>query len=283
MKNVGLGLALITLAGCASIIGENVNTDVPFAGGGSRTFTFKKSVGASAVTKDQIYGAFVDAFRSASLVKPEFVTYSDSGDKYTRGLHVEKDSAGNIQVDHLDNYASLIESRRATYVLEIAEAADVYQVKMTCPKSYHDIGTLRGGALPGRQPYVTAEQAVRNFVTLCEKATPAIQSVEYVKGEIDSKFPSESVFANFSRLLRQQAGLKQEEMKAFDIEKAEVFVLSTPQLDTTLALSVFPYRGGAKAIYSIKYPYTVRADGTSSYDTGVIALAKKRIEAVAND
>jgi hypothetical protein len=124
---------------------------------------------------------------------------------------------------------------------------------------------------------------MHNFVTICEKSAPAIQSVEYVKGEIDSKFGSESVFANFSRILRLRSDLKNEEVKAFDIEKAEVFVLSTPQLDTTLALSVFPYRGGAKALYSIKYPYTVRADGTTSYDPAVIAQAQKRIEAVAND
>ena len=74
------------------------------------------------------------------------------------------------------------------------------------------------------------------------KSTPAIRSVEYVKGEIDSKFPSESVFANFSRLLRPQSDLKKQEVKAFDIKKAEVFAISIPQLDTTLALSVFPYR-----------------------------------------
>lgn len=283
MKNLGLGLLLTVLVGCASIVGQNVNTDVSFAGGGSRTFTFKKSVGAATITKDQIHSAFIDAFRSASLVKPEHVSYTESSGKRTRGVRIEKTPEGNIQVNHLDNYESLIESRKATYVLEIAESADVYQVKMNCPNSYHDIGTLRGGALPSTEPYITAEQAVRNFVTICEKSTPAIQSVEYVKGEVDSKFASEAVFANFSRLLRLQSDLKKEEVKAFDIEKAEVFALSIPQLDTALALSVFPYRGGSKALYSIKYPYTVRADGTSSYDPAVIAQAKQRIEAVAND
>lgn len=203
--------------------------------------------------------------------------------KRTRGVRIDKTPDGHIQVDHLDNFDSLIESRKAIYMLEISASEDVYQVTMNCPKSYHDIGTLRGGALPSSEPYITAEQAVQNFATICEKSAPAIQSVEYVKGEIDSKFGSEDVFANFSRLLRLQSDLKKEEVKAFDIEKAEVFALSIPELDTALALSVFPYRGGSKALYSIKYPYTVRADGTSSYDPAVIAQARMRIEAVAND
>jgi hypothetical protein len=248
MKNLGLGLVSTALVGCASIIGQNVNTNVSFAGGGSRAFTFKKNVGAAAVTKDQIYSALIDAFRSASLVKPVH-TYTDSSGKRTRGARIDKTPDGNIQVDHLDNLEPLIESRKATYVLEISESADLYEVKMNCPKSYHDIGTLRGGALPSAEPYITAEQAMHNFVTICEKSAPAIQSVEYVKGEIDSKFGSESVFANFSRILRLRSD----------------------------------YRGGAKALYSIKYPYTVRADGTTSYDPAVIAQAQKRIEAVAND
>lgn len=272
---------LVGLAGCATVMGKKVDTTVAFQGGGTKSFTFAKQVGSTLITEREIQQAFVSAFKSASLYKLVHTYRYDSGGTRYRGVQV-KQVANGIEVAHLDNYESLVDSRKATYALSISETPSSYRVQMACPAEYNDFGTFRGGALETKS-YISAEQAIENFVAICTNAKPTVKKVEYVKGEINSRFSSDDVFANFSRLLREKSRYSSAEVKAFDIEKASIFELSTGQLDTTLALSVFPYRGGSKTIYSFKYPFTADYQGLTTYDQNVVRRAKQRIEAIAND
>jgi hypothetical protein len=286
MKRIGLvGLIMTFVVSCASISGKKVDTYVSIAGGssgGERTFTYLKKSGNTTITTYEIKNAFVEEFKKISLYKPARTTYTQQGTKMLKGVKIQKSSDGGIEVDHLDNYGSLVESRKGTYTFKITETPTQYHVKMICPSEYHDFGTLRGGALETK-PYISAEQAVENFKTICEEVKPTIQVNDYIRDEIDSKFSSEDVFANFSRILREANNYSKEEVKAFDIEKAQVFILSTPELDTTLALSVFPYRGGSKTIYAFKYPHTFLPDGTTTYKLSEVEQIKKRVSEIAND
>ncbi|MEJ2756774.1 MAG: hypothetical protein P8104_13380 [Gammaproteobacteria bacterium] len=168
-------------------------------------------------------------------------------------------------------------SRKATYALAISETPSNYHVQMTCPTDFDDFRSL------GMQPHFSTEKVVKNFVAICDNASPVVKKVEYVKGEIDSRFSSDDVFANFSRVLRENNGYSNEEVKAFDIEKASIFELTTEHLDTTLAVSVFPYRGGSKTIYSFMYPFTANSQGETTYNHNVVRRVKQRIEEIVRD
>lgn len=284
MKRLALLVGMVmSLTGCTTIIGEAVNAKVAFQGGGEKSFTFLKKAGDTAILKSDIEQSFVQAFDTASLYRlAEYYDSDDGKGQFYIGVEAHKAPDG-IEVAHHDDYGITIRDiQKATYTLDISETPTTYLVKMTCPSEYEDLSTLRGGLVQS-EPFLTAEQVVKNFVHICSEAEPLIEKLEYMKGEFNLRLASDKVLAKFSRHLSEETACSDEQVKAFGIPNAKFFKLSSDGLETTLALAAFSSQRGTKVIYSFEYPYTLDSSGATTYDAAVVKAARQRINAIAND
>lgn len=274
-KVLSIFSSVALLSGCSSIMGEPVDQDVSFDGGEIKVFSFSK---AGNIDKDSIKNALVSSFENASRVHKKRHFYGDSGGKYTKGVGVEN-LGDSIKVTHYDNYASLYDEKSAIYKVSIDERRLDYKVTVECPSAYQDKATLRGGIT---KEYIPGQLAIKNFNTICTDSKPVVNNKIWIEGEFNSKFKSEDVFANFSRILSKVNN--RDEVKGFDIEKAEVFTLPiNDEKKTQLAVSVYPYRGGSKVVYAFQYDYKSDSSGNTSYKDSELESAKNKIIAISND
>lgn len=263
------------LSGCSSILGTSVNHNVSFDGGGSRTFIFNKS---GDITPSSIKKSLASSFENASDIHKIRYSYSDSGNRYTKGVEASV-SDNSIIVKHYDNFSSLYDEKSAVYDVSITENKNNYKVIVQCPSVYHDRAKFRGGI--GKE-YIPGDIAAKNFNVICNEAKPVIDSSLWVEGEFNSKYKSEDVFSNYSRLLSKVKNRK--EVKGYDIEKAEVFKFNMSEdSETNLALTVYPYRGGSKVVYAFLYNFKTDSDGNTTYSEVALKKAKEHIVKIAND
>lgn len=271
-KNVFVALPLIVAAsGCSSVVGESVNQNVSFNGEQERHFVFSKNGGN--ISKADIYSALHSAIKNESIVRDVYHRNSRS-----RGMGASI-SEELITVIHYDNYEGLVDEKVANYNVMIDEERDNYKVTLKCPSMYHDIATFRVSI---SKEYLSGDTVVKNLNHICKNINPIIKKSDWVKDEFNAKFKSEDVFANYSRILTKVS--HKEDVKGFDIEKAEIFKLPmTDNENTNLALSVFPYRGGSKVVYAFSYAYEANSQGSTTYNKDVLEKTKKSILDIAND
>lgn len=85
-----------------------------------------------------------------------------------------------------------------------------------------------------------------------------------LKGEVTSKFDSNSIKGNFDRLLSY--GLLKYNNNTYKIN-----------------YEIFPYRSGSKVQYDIPLSYTLKANGTSTLTNKDLENIKKEVEKIVND
>ena len=86
--------------------------------------------------------------------------------------------------------------------------------------------------------------------------------------EINSKYPAQSIYANFKRILGNYRYRNNE--KISESKKENTFNLKVNGKSLPLYVEVFPYREGSKVKYSTKLPYKISQGGST--------LTKKDIE-----
>lgn len=273
--------SVVTITGCSSIMGEKVSRDVPFAGAGQTQFTFSKK---GEFTKSDVIRALRDGMVDASSYGKVRGFHEEGAQGTTyRGVRTSWDKKSNqIRATIQSNYKSLVDERQASYGVSIKETDNQFIATVTCPSSYHDEQTLSGGIIGTMQggDVFPKDRLVADFNRMCSESKPVMKKSKLIKGEFNSKYRSEDVFANFSRILNKDT----HRVHGFDIEKAENFHFKSDNLNpTTLGLSVYPYRGGSKIVYGFHYAYKNTSDGKTSYSEKAIDLAKNKIKAIAND
>jgi len=107
-----------------------------------------------------------------------------------------------------------------------------------------------------------------------------------LKGEINTKYPADSIYANFKRLMGQYTGYyywTDSKERISPIEKENTFNLKIKDKIYPINIKVYPYRNGSKVIYKAYISYKIYSDGTSTLTKQDIENAKKEIERVVND
>lgn len=287
-KLVFMGVVSLGLVGCQStIMGEGVDQTVSFNGGGERQFTFIKYAGEYNVNNEDIRSALSRGLKRASKLPASKNRTIDGGkgsDLYiTEGVEVYTTSSkpNEIFVAHVDNLNDMKDEQIASFKYQVEDMGDNYAVSMTCPNEYRDVAKYRGGLLTS-DSFFKPGDAEMNFKAICSDAQPVINKTLYIKGEVNTEYSSEDVFANYKRLL-DSSNYSASEVAAYDIEKAELFRIVEGDLYTNVAISVFPYRGGSKTLYSFKYEFEIDGEGNSTYNDNVIKAIKQRIVDIAND
>lgn len=229
------------------------------------------------VASHEITNALVQSMYEASQVGRVRKTFNNG--TYTQGLSVEIDKSNNITAFYRDNYESLIKYKSGTFKISTIDDGKVTKVNVLCPTTIEDYDSFKGG-ISGRKLFPD-NQVAADLSRICTGLKITIQHQKYVKSEINTQFPSDSTFANYSRKMAISKELNK--VNAFDIEKATIFNFNSGKNRIDVAISVFPYRTGSKVVYGFYYPYNLLGDGTSTYRQEDIASLQKTIAAIAND
>lgn len=98
--------------------------------------------------------------------------------------------------------------------------------------------------------------------------------------EFNSVYNSESIYANFERILGKYSW-KANEVSKDDIEKKNSFAFIFKEEKLPLLVSVYPYRGGSKILCKLHLPYSI----SESYSISEADLdpIRKKLKEIVND
>jgi len=94
-----------------------------------------------------------------------------------------------------------------------------------------------------------------------------------LSGETNSKYPEESIYANFKRILGEYSNHN---------KKQKVFKLKFNDKSIPLLVEIFPYREGSKVKYSATLPYKITQNGSSLTKQDIKDIETK-ISKIIND
>ena len=98
--------------------------------------------------------------------------------------------------------------------------------------------------------------------------------------EINSKYPAQSIYANFKRMIGKYSYRSNERIS--ESKKANTFNLKVNGQSLPLHVEVFPYRDGSKVKYSTELPYKITSNG-SNLTKQDIENIKVQITEIVND
>lgn len=247
----------------------------------TRTFSVQSldSISKTPISNREIVSSLVEsAYQSSKYNKAQ--RYYDGGYIRTKGVSVETDESLNMTVYYRDNFESLIKYKAGTFKISTAKDEKNTRVSVTCPSNIEIFDSFKTGQ---ESDNIYSDQDVTSDITrICDGLKVVINKIKYVKGETNTQFPSDSVFANYARKLRQ-AKISEKDVKTYDIEKAKFFTYAHGNSNVDVAISVFPYRSGSKVVYGFKIPYSILGDGTNTYSLEEVLAIEKGILSIAND
>jgi len=272
LKLAMIFFVLLLTVGCIST-GKKVDTTVKYNGGGVLEYTFLKQVDDTKIQISEVTRQIAKNFKKNSLFELEKSYRGEHGSAITSGFGIysySKNSNHYIEVKNnfkVGTYED--DNQTAIFNVDVKDVGDLYNISVHCPNEFKD------KALKRKEGDFNVPQAIKNFVHLCKQRPLKITKTKYIKGEIDSKFTSEDVFANFSRILN----------KPYKPSKnnKETFYVKTKNLNTPVDISVFPYRGGSKTSYSFRYDYELHDGGTTTYNLEDITTLTGKITSIVNN
>jgi len=98
--------------------------------------------------------------------------------------------------------------------------------------------------------------------------------------EINSKYPAQSIYANFKRMVGNYSYRNNEHIT--ESKKQNTFNLNVNGKNLPLYVEVFPYREGSKVKYSTTLPYKITQNG-SDLTKQDIENIKSQIAKIVND
>lgn len=123
---------------------------------------------------------------------------------------------------------------------------------------------------------------VNNIFNNFDKVVITLDREYILKDEVNSEYPSSSIYANFGRVLGKFDWNKKE-VKNSDIVKINTFSYKYNKLEYPLHVDIFPYRTGSKVVYSLLLDYTIDSKGKSSLTSKDISTMKNEIAKIVND
>jgi len=140
-----------------------------------------------------------------------------------------------------------------------------------------------GNVIPPLDKLKNLENDSKTILSKLKTLKAAIYLRYNLKGEINSKYKPDAVYANFRRLLSK-----------FNQKSYNYCILETIPSDNTFGLKfhngvyplhikVYPYRNGSKVKYEAYIPYAIYSDGTISLTEKDIENLKNRIENIVNN
>lgn len=123
---------------------------------------------------------------------------------------------------------------------------------------------------------------VNNIFNNFDKVVITLDREYTLKDEVNSAYPSLSIYANFERALGKFDWNKKE-VKSSDIVKNNTFSYKYNKLEYPLHVDIFPYRTGSKVVYSLLLDYTIDSKGNSSLTTKDVTTMKNEIAKIVND
>ena len=100
------------------------------------------------------------------------------------------------------------------------------------------------------------------------------------KGEINSKYPAQSIYANFKRMVGNYSYRNNE--KITESKKQNTFNLNVNGKNLPLYVEVFPYREGSKVKYSTTLSYRITQNGSNLTKQDIDNI-KVKIAQIVND
>lgn len=155
----------------------------------------------------------------------------------------------------------------------VDEASNEYTVKVSNPATINTFPT--GSEIFYSQP----DKINDDLVSRLNRLKIQVQRTYILKGEVDSAYGQESVYANFTRQLGLYGNKKFN--KSDDIEKESIFTYAINGEKLLLHVSVFPYKKGSKTVYQMTIPYVV--SDTVSISKNDIDNIKNNIAKIVNE
>ena len=231
------------------------------------------------LSDSQIMGALMDSAKSSTKYRAKY-SYRGEYGTHTRGVEVKNTDPNIFTVFYHRNFESLEANISAKFNVAIsAEGNNFKNIQITCPTILRVYDSSKTGTKDDQ--FITQDQAVTDLSKICSNLDVKLQRSKLEQGELNTNFPSESVYANFSRNL--SAVEARDTVKFTDIEKFKLFWLKVDGQRTQLAVSVYPYRNGSKVMYRFHYPYAITGDGKNTYSADHIKALHKQIAKIAND
>lgn len=146
------------------------------------------------------------------------------------------------------------------------------------PKSYkHSVGETLFGEHEQFDTTSKLERDIQNIYQNLHKIT--IDKVYNFSGEIDTKYPDKSIYANFKRFLGNYDYIINPE-EIDELKKRNTFSLEFKDRSYPLYVEVVPYRNGSKVTYSTEFYYSVSTDGKSSFSKNDILELHKKVQKI---
>ncbi len=130
------------------------------------------------------------------------------------------------------------------------------------------------------------EKDSKNILSKLKTLKITLNKRYHLKGDINSKYKADSIYANFKRLMgsydwHSYYGSSKENLT--EVKKENTFNLEINNKYIPLHVEVYPYRDGSKVQYEAYLPYTISSDGKVSLSKKDIEQIKTKISKVVND
>ena len=253
----------------------------------SEVLTFKKASDDIALpTNNEINNAILAAVIEASKYNSFRLFGNSSEVRKGKGLKVsllkDKIKLEYINGDFFPSGTEFMTKSVASLNIRNIEEEGKKLITLTTPPF---IETIHGNEYFGAsiKPLGNDQQLSSDVLNIVKNLKPIIIGQKEFKGEINSNFNDESIYANFERILgAYQYGIN--ETKKFDIKKDRIFKVKTESTGKMpIKIEVYPYRDGSKALYEFDYKYQTHGDGSNTFNLKEINSLIGRIESIVNN
>ena len=205
------------------------------------------------------------------------------------GIYVTYNNT-NYKINYIrgEDYASTGDIYKTEVIFKIPYKYNINSIKLIYPNQYTltPCNDAIGMGIDLLDKTSNLKKDVFNILNNLKNTKLYISKKYILKGEINTKYPANSIYANFKRLMGQYTDnyyWTDSREKISPIEKKNVFNLKIKNNNYPLYIKVYPYRNGSKVVYKAYISYKINSDGTSTLTRQDIENAKKEIEKVINN
>lgn len=254
----------------------------------NKEFVFiEESPSGRKITENEIIEKIAEQIRKNSGIRPLGKIHSGSGQLYyLKGLDI-KVNGNAIAMSYVNgDYHESVNIKYSTdifakYEVDINTNNGKKYVNVRTP-SIVDLKPGKGVLFIPIRPLISMPEAIADINNINKMIDPEITDFRRCVGEIDVKYNDESVYANFSRLLGLY-NYKNDEIKKYDIKKDRVFNLGLTTEPLPVKIVVYPYRNGSKVVYEFESKFSIKSNGTTTFDESKINNYVATIRKVANN
>ena len=130
------------------------------------------------------------------------------------------------------------------------------------------------------------EKDSKNILSKLKTLKITLNKRYHLKGDINSKYKADSIYANFKRLMGSynwRSYYESSKENLTEVKKENTFNLEINNKYIPLHVEVYPYRDGSKVQYEAYLPYTISSDGKVSLSKKDIEQLKTKISQVINN